>query len=890
VTLAAGSRLGPYEIVAPLGAGGMGEVWKARDTRLERTVAIKLLPQSVASSPEARRRFEREAKAIAQLSHPHICALYDVGREGDVEYLVMEHLEGETLADRLARGPLPLEQTLRFGVEMAQALERAHRQGIVHRDLKPGNIMLTKSGVKLLDFGLARAMAPAAQVSPLSALPTEAKPLTAEGAILGTLQYMAPEQLEGKDTDARTDIFALGATLYEMATGRKAFSGGSQASLISSIMQSDPPAVSAASPMSPPALDRVVRTCLAKDPEERWQSAGDVAKELGWIATGSGEGVALGAVQAGKSSRREVLAWTAAALAVAFGAASLALRGPAARERSLRLMIAPPPGQSFGEIIQLSPEGRRIAFQLQDDGGNKSLAVRALDGLEIRRLPISDLERGPGWSPDGRELAFFGQDRKLKRTGADGGAVQTICQSTNPGLGFSWGSQGTIVFPKDFGTPIFAVPVAGGALRTVTAIDEGKGEAAHVHPFFLPDGKHFVFLARNLDPEKTTVMLASVDDKEVRSLFHADSMAIYTDPGYLLFARDNALYAWRFDPRRFELAGSAVPVAEGIRYGTEDNRLSASATSDTLAYLLWPQRRRLVWVDRTGREQGALGAVGDYEDVRISPDGRRVAVAQRDPARGQNVDVWVVDAARGTGTRVTTERTDEFDPVWSPDGERIVYVSDRGGFYDLYERPAVGGAEKVLLRTKQDKVTPTVSPDGRWLLYTVLQGGLGGPARYLAPIDGRGEERRLSGTAPFLEQHAEISPDGAWCAFESTESGESEVYIQPVKEGVKKQVSSGGGRMPIWRRDGKELFYVSRTGNLMSVGLRSSAGRVDAEEPRPLFVLQLGIETETQQFRRSYDVSPDGQRFLIIRRAADAEPDVAVVVTNWRGAMTGAAK
>jgi Tol biopolymer transport system component len=890
VAISAGTRLGPYEILSPLGAGGMGEVWKARDTRLDRTVAIKLLPQAVAASLEARERFEREAKAIAKLSHPHICALYDVGREGDVEYLVMEHLEGETLANRLVRGPLSPEQTLRFGVEIAQALDRAHRQGIVHRDLKPGNVMLTKSGVKLLDFGLARAMAPAAQASPLSGLPTEAKALTAEGAILGTLQYMAPEQLEGKDTDARTDIFALGATLYEMATGRKAFSGGSQASLISSIMQSDPPSVSALSPMSPPGFDRIVRTCLAKDPEDRWQSAGDVAKELGWIAGGSADVAATARVRPGRSSRREAIAWVLALLATAFGAASLFLRRPAAGgEPSLRLMIAPPAGQSFGEVIQLSPDGRRIAFQLQDDGGTRSIAVRSFDSLEIRRLTL-DVERGPGWSPDGRELAFFSGDRKIKRIAANGGPTQTICQTTNPGLGFSWGAQDTIIFPKDFGSPVFAVPASGGTPRPVTSLDESRGEVAHVHPAFLPDGRHFVFLARNIDPEKTTVMVGSLDGKDVRPLFHADSAAIYTDPGYLLFARDNALFAWRFDPQRLELSGIAAPVVEGVRYGTEDNRLSASARADRLAYLPWRQRKRLVWLDRSGRELGALGAVGDYEDVRLSPDGHRVAVAQRDPGRGQNVDVWVFEAGRGTGTRITTERSDEFDPVWYPDGQRIAYVSDHAGFYDLYERPAEGGAEKVLVRSKHDKVTPTISPDGRWLLYTVLQGGPNGPARYLASTDGKGEERRLTGTAPFSEEHAEMSPDGAWCAFESTESGEREVFVQPLADGPKKQVSAGGGRMPIWRRDGKELFYISRTGMLMSVLLRRAAGRLEADEPHPLFHFQLGIEIETQQFRRSYDASPDGQRFLVIRRAPDEEPDAAVVITNWRAALTGASK
>ena len=878
MTLVAGARLGPYEIFAPIGAGGMGEVYKARDIRLERMVAIKVLPQHLSASPEVRQRFEREAKTISQLSHPHICTLYDVGREGETEYLVMEYLEGDTLADRLSKGALPIEQTLRFGVEIAGALEAAHRREIVHRDLKPGNVMLTKSGVKLLDFGLAKALQPETPVDSLTSAPTAQKDVTREGTILGTLSYMAPEQLEGKKADARTDIFALGATLYEMATGQKAFSGATQASLISTILRDDPRPVSQVQRMAPPALDRVVKTCLEKDPEDRWQSAGDVRKELKWIAEGS---TSAAAPAAGGRARRETLAWAIAALAVVLGAAAvLRSRRPQAPEELTRFTIPPPSGQSFLPVMGLSPDARRLAFLLQDEGGKHAIGVRRLDSLETRPLAGTEDARGMVWSPDGREIAFFSEGR-LKRIGADGGPVQTICESGGAFSG-AWSREGTILFTKDFGAPIVAVPATGGTPRPVTAPDPARGEA-HFHPAFLPDGRHFVFVSRDIDPEKTSVMLASLDSKVVRRLFHADSSAVFADPGYLLFARDNALFAWKFDPGSLKLVGEPVPALEQVLYATEDNMLSLSAAGNRVAYLPWLMRRRLVWVDRKGRDLGALGEIGGYEDVRISPNGGKVAVTLRDPSHGQNQDVWVLDAARGTGSRITAERTDEFDPAWFPDGERLVYVSDHGGFYDLYERPAGGGAEKIVARSKQDKILPSVSPDGRHLLASVPEAGT--YTRVWMPLSGGGEAQRLTGDSRFSEEHPEISPDGRWTAFDSSESGQREVYVQPLPGGPKRQVSIGGGQMPIWNRNGSEIFYAARDGMLMSVALRFAADRLEIAEPQSLFLLRIGVSGEIQFPRHPYDVSPDGQKFLVIRRAPDAQADGAVVVTNWTSVL-----
>jgi len=658
MTLSPGARLGPYEIQSAISAGGMGEVYKARDTRLDRTVAVKILPPRLAESRESCERFEREARAISQLSHPHICVLYDVGREGPTEYLVMEYLEGETLADRLGRGPLPLEPALRHGAEIADALETAHRRGIVHRDLKPANVMLTRSGVKLLDFGLAKAFEPDSPApSMMAELPTMAPRVTEAGTILGTFNYMAPEQLEARGADPRSDIFALGAVLFEMATGRRAFDGTSRVAVISSILKEDPPRVSAIQLQAPPELDRVVSACLAKNPDDRWQSASDVARELRWIAEGPGAGVAPPSVP--RHSRRERLAWTVAAAAVVLAVViGFVHHGAQPPGELTRFAIPPPFGVSYFGSVQLSPDGRRLLLWLLDEGRRTSVAVRSLDTLEMRRVPGTEDTRGAFWSPDSREIGFF-SDGKLKRVNADGGPVQTICASGGAFSG-AWSRLGTILFTREFGGPIYAVSAAGGMPHPVTTLDRTWGDVAHFHPVFLPDGRHFVFVARNVDLDKTSVVLASIESTEVRRLFHSDSSAVFAEPDYLLFARDDAVFAWRFDPNRLELVGDPVPAFQQVHCLSADEFLGLSAAGNRVAYLSWSLRRRLVWVDRAGRELGTLGEIGGYTDVRISPDGRKVAVSVRDPGRGQNLDVWVMDVSRGLESRITAERTDEF--------------------------------------------------------------------------------------------------------------------------------------------------------------------------------------------------------------------------------------
>jgi Tol biopolymer transport system component len=883
VTLAAGTKLGPYEILSPLGAGGMGEVYRARDPRLARDVAIKVLPEEFFEGEERRQRFEREARLLAALNHPGIAAIYSFeefpgssSSSSTRHFLVMELVEGESLAARLARGEVPLDVALRWGADVAEALEAAHRRGIVHRDLKPANVMVTRSGVKLLDFGLARSVAPAG--APLSGLETEAPPLTEDGAVVGTLPYMAPEQVEGKEADARTDVFALGSLLYEMLTGRRPFHGDSRAALASAILTVRPPGVSSARRGIPPRLDRIVATCLAKDPDDRWQSAGDVAKELRWAAESPAD---AGPAGAAVPRRRDLLAWAMAAAAILLAAAALIRpRAVQAPGEVTRFKILPPPGQNLLAFAMLSPDGRRLLLQLRDDGGRNWLAIRPLDSLEVRILPGTDDTRGAFWSPDGREVGFF-SDGKLKRMSADGGPAQVVCDSEGAVWG-AWSPEGTILFAKHFGGPLYAVPAAGGTLAQATSLDAAAGETHQNQPCFLPDGRHYVYFSANADFSKKTIRLGSLDSKETRPLFDSDSSAVYAD-GHLIFARDDAVLAWRFDPKSLQLVGEPFPAFENVHWATWDDFLSLSAAGKRVAYVSWALRRRLEWVDRKGREIGTLGGIAGYVDLRISPDGRRVAVAIRGPAHGGNGDIWVLDAVRGTPERITSEPTDEFNPAWFPDGERLAYVSDRWGAYNLFERPAAGGPEKLLIRSDRDKTFPSILPDGRHVLAN-----LDDPPRYarvVLSLDDPKNVMRLGGGSPFSEEHPALSADGKWTAFDSLESGQREVYVQSLPAGPKSQVSVGGGQMPVWNRNGRELFYAARNGTLMSVPLRDAGGKLEAGEPQPLFPLEFDLSGELPWHLLPYGVTPDGERFLVIRRAPGVEPDGVVVVTNWTAAL-----
>ncbi len=882
MTLPAGTRLGPYEILGPLGAGGMGEVYRARDTRLERTVAVKVLPADRCSSPEARLRFEREAKTISQLSHPHICALFDVGRQGDTDYLVMEHLEGEPLSDRLAKGPLPLEQTLRFGIEMADALHKAHRQGIVHRDLKPGNVMLTRTGTKLLDFGLAKIGAPAGPEGSLTAAPTRAD-LTQEGTILGTVQYMAPEQLEGREADARTDLFALGAVLYEMATGRKAFSGTSHASLISAIMKEEPAPMAAVRPLTPPALEHAVETCLAKDPEERWQSAGDLKRELQWIAGGGAQG-GIAPDRPARARTREHIAWgvAVAALLLAAGAflgGGRPARQPAAPTHASILV----PGKSALRDAVLAPDGTKAAVVARDASGRNLLWIRALASPEIRPLEGTENPSLPFWSPDSRFVGFFA-DGKLKKTAASGGPPETLCDAPLS-RGGTWGRDGVIVFAPVSDGPLYRVSSSGGRPVPLTRFDPSRGETSHRWPFFLPDGRHFLYLvasfAGGVDQEKMGIYAGAIDSKEEKFLLRARSNMAYAPPGYILFLREKNLLAQAFDASTLRIDGDPVPVAEQIEYFPQTYHALFSASTDgTLLYQSQAASSlgQLEWFDRAGRRLGSLGAPADQSNPRISPDGRRVSVDMTDPGTG-NMDIWAYESSGGLATRLTSHPAIDAGAIWSPDGSRIVFTSIRQGHPDLYQKSSSGGgSEGIVIQSVGTKYACDWSPDGRLVLFRDY-----GPESnfelWTVPMEGDPTPIPFIRTS-FGVSDGQFSPDGRFVTYASNESGRWEIYVAPFPgPGGNWKISREGGFEPRWRRDGSEIFYIAPDGKLMAVAVRQTP-RFDAGEPRPLFLMRRREPVSANDLY-SYDVSPDAQRFLVNTDAGETTTPPLTLVLNW---------
>ena len=882
MTLSIGTRLGPYEILAALGAGGMGEVYRARDTRLERTVAVKVLPAQLSDSEQSRQRFEREAKTISQLSHPHICAVYDVGREGETEYLVMEYLEGQTLAERLARGALPLDQILRNGIDIAEALDRAHRSGIVHRDFKPGNVMLTKSGVKLLDFGLAKAVAPTSSPTTLTSSPTQAN-LTQEGTILGTFQYMAPEQLEGKEVDGRTDIFAFGAVLYEMATAKKAFGGSSQASLISGIMQNDPPPISSVSPMVPPAFDRVVRTCLAKDPEDRWQSARDVAVQLKWIVEGSQAGVPAPVIARRKI--RERLAWTGLAIATLLAAALAAAylrRSPRPLPAVRALVPLPEAMMTIGELA-VSPDGTRLAFTAAKEGGQPALWIRRLDGSSSQPVPGGENASFPFWSPDDRFVGFFSEG-KLKRVNPTGGPVLAVCDAER-GVGGTWNRDGTIVFAPTTTSGLYRVAAAGGRPVAVTKVDSSRHETAHRYPQFLPDGRHFLYTAANLsataDDPANSIRVASIDGKSDKALVPIASGASFAS-GQLLYVRDGTLLAQELDLSVLEVKGEPVPIAQRlVVYGYQFLwPFSVSENEVLVAAPMLDMPSRLRWLDRSGKQVGSVGEAGFIGNPSLSPDGRRVAVDVTDPNR-DTAEIWIYDASTGVGTKFAYSPAHDINPVWSPDGTRIVFESDRrakGAHSDLWVKPLDGGKEEVLAGSSDNRHPEDWSPDGRFLSFGVV-GALN--RRLQIWILGLDRERRVVPFATDAEAwdlaNSRFSPDGRWVAYDSDETGRQEVYVRPFPgPGGKWKVSSSGGGHTAWRRDGKELFYLSLDNKIMAVPVASEA-TFRAGPPVELFPVNLKLLNQN----RGYDVSSDGSRFLVNSQTADQGSPPLELLVHW---------
>ena len=898
----AGMKLGPYEILQPIGAGGFGQVYKARDTRLDRFVAIKVLPEHLGQNPTLRARFEREAKTLASLSHANICPVFDVGKEDEVDFIVMEFLDGVTLAERLQKGALPIAEALQIAIDLGDALSAAHEAGITHRDLKPGNVMLTKSGPKLLDFGLAKTQFAGVSFGVSADAPTVAASLTAEGAILGTLQYMAPEQIEGKEADSRTDIFAFGALVYEMITAKKAFDGKSQASLMVSILEREPAPIATLQPLTPPVLQRVVDICIAKEPRDRWQTAHDVTLQLKWIAEG-GSLAGLPAPVSLHRKHREWVAWTfaAAGLIAALVLAIPYVRKAPAAEHVMRFSVPPNEGTLFGPLSAgirpfpaISPDGRRIVFQAQRMNEPVRLWVRSLDTLEAVELAGTEGASVPFWSADSQSIAFTADD-KLKTISAQGGSVRILCDTQTGTAEGSWNRDGTIVFSQVSGffavnTGILRVPSTGGTPTVIIAPNKDRQESALLTPFFLPDGKHFVYLAQ----APSVLYAGSLDPSEPpKRLVPSESHAVYSN-GFLLFVQRGKLLAQRFDTAKLEISGDAIIVAESVRTNANNGRSAFSASDNgTLVYRtgidFGPAGRRVVWFDRQGKPNDSLNQTADNAAPILSPDETRLLLERHpaDPSTGcvKNCsDLWAVDLTKGTNTRITFGGGDPAPGAWSPDGARILYRSNPDGKYAIYTKPSTGVGNPELLLNFDKEITGVGdwSQDGKFVLFTVSDPKTGSDI-WVLPLSG---DRK---PVPFIEvpgnqASPKFSPDGRWIAYSSNESRTSEVYIQPFPpNGQRVQVSIGDGSQPRWRGDGKELFFVTNSREIMAADIRIGASGITAGQPRTLFVAP-------SNFSNNISVTRDGQRFLLSIPAnsnplRDEDSQPLTVVTNWTATL-----
>jgi len=880
-----GSKLGPYEIQSAAGAGGMGEVYRAKDTRLDRIVAIKVLPTHLNQDAALRERFEREARAISALSHPGICTLHDVGSQDGVDFLVMEFLEGETLEERIAKGPLPAADILRIGVEIAEALEKAHRQGIIHRDLKPGNVMLTKSGAKLMDFGLAKRGDQNTLASALTEMTVSQKKLTSEGAIVGTFQYMAPEPLEGAEADSRTDIFSFGEILYEMATAQPPFKGKTKASLIASILSSEPAPIVTLQPLTPPGLDRIVRICLAKDPDERFQTVHDLKLQLQWLAEG-GSLAGVPAPVAHRRKHRETLAWAMAGalLLVTAVSAFLIWRLTSAPVQVMRASLLPPEKSNLvaigigGAPAVISPDGKLVVYGAIGPDGRTLLWIQRLDAPTPQALAGTEGGGYPFWSPDSRFVGFF-TGSLLKKIDITGGPPQTLCDA-NQGRGGAWNKEGVIVFGLREG-PLMRVPVAGGSPVEVTKLDRSKGEGTHRWPIFLPDGRRILYMSgpNGNDNNKNVIMLGALDNKETRQIVGVSSNVQYAD-GYLLYRRESTLMAQPFDPKKADFTGDPVPLIEHIRFdGSVSRAIFSTSETGILIYQSGTSNSgsKLAWVNRAGKVDGYLGETGLFYNIGLAPDGKHVATTLVE-GTATSTDVWMFDVARNIRTRFSFNPDREFIPVFSPDGKQVVWGDDTGSGFVIKLRPADGAApeQAITERNAYDLAAIDWSRDGKFLLCIGRGQGASAGALDIWAIPMVGERKPFAVLQDqFAKDNPQFSPDTRWVAYQSNESGRDEVYIAPFPgPGAKFQVSNNGGRMPMWRKDGKELYYVSLDQKMMAVPIQAAAATVQPGAPQDLFAVRV------PPIRATYTVAGDG-RFLIntIGETADSAP--LSLFTNW---------
>jgi len=891
VAFSPGARLGPYEILSLLGAGGMGEVYRARDTRLGREVAIKVLPEEFARDPDRRRRFESEARSASAASDPHIVTVFDVNEESGVHYLACELVDGSDLRRLLDEGALPVRKALDLAEQIASGMAAAHEKGVVHRDLKPENILLTRSGLaKIADFGLARLTQSGGE--PDAQLPASDGHQTTAGIVMGTIAYMSPEQARGESLDFRSDQFAFGSIVYEMLAGKTAFRRGSTAETVSAILREEPEPLATRAPGAPAPLRWIVERCLAKDQGERYASTHDLARDLRNLqarlseaSSVSAETGSFGAPGGASKKRRERVAWLLAASFFLALLASLFIASRRGREapRAIRFSIAPPEKSAFfrhpaSNSLALSPDGSSLAF-VAVTGGKTSLWVRPLGAAAAVRLKGTEAGVSPFWSPDGRWIGFFAQG-KLQKIAAAGGPPQALCDIAF-GNAATWGRDGTILFAEWEGgrEGIHRVSADGGAPTPVTSYDRAHGERSQAWPAFLPDGNHFLYVSGETDgpKERRSLWVGTLGSREAHRITAVDSRTAYCPPGYLLYSRDGTLLAQPFDTGALRATGDPIPISDDVwLFRATANAAFSVSENGSVVHQAGPNPARLTWRDRSGRQTGTVGAPGLFGRPRISRDGSNIVLEVADSRIG-NRDLWIYDVQRGLAKRLTASSADAVSAVWSPEGDRVAFGSGADSAVDIFERNVNGiGNDRLLLKQRGVQLPSDWSPDGSRIVYEDFSPGR--PARkelWVLSLTGKPEAGPLLQT-PFTASGARYSPDGGWIAFVSEESGRPEVYVVPASgTGGIRRVSASGGSLPRWRRDGKELFYLASDGDLLAIQTRTGGG-FEAGSPTVLFTANPPPD--------DYDVAPDGRRFLFQERALDGDVPLTIVV-NWTAEM-----
>jgi len=904
MAIGVGTQLGPFEILSPLGAGGMGEVYRARDSRLGREVAIKVLPAAFSADAERLRRFELEARAAGMLNHPNILTIYDIGTHVGSPYIVTELLEGNELRSQLGNVPLPVRQALDYAKQITLGLAAAHGRGIIHRDLKPENLFITVDGrVKILDFGLAKLKRQPAYAEANSETATALDfSTTNPGTVMGTVAYMSPEHVQGHEVDHRADIFALGLILYEMLAGRPAFEEESAVALMCAILRDEPPELAESNDKIPPQLERLVRRCLEKQPEQRFHSAHDLGLALEVLSTSSGSRLEtqLGSLPIASNTQgearrpmlnRERLIWIAVTALLVLAALPFVVayfRRPTGVNTAVRSFILPPEKSTFNFVglnagpITLSPDGRRLAFVASASEGRDLLWVRSLDAQEAHSLDGTEGAFNPFWSADSRSLGFFA-DGKLKKIDAEGGPPITLCDAAM-GRGGTWNRDGVIVFAPNNSGVLQMVSASGGQTTAITRLNEERKELSHRWPSFLPDGRHFLYLGRGSslsENETAAIYIASLDSQTNKLLLPANSNVAFAQ-GYLLYLRDGALLAQPFDLRGMETTGDGFPIAERVQYIPVLGRgIFSVSENGVLAYQTGSatDNLQLTWFDRSGKRLSVLDDLAPNASPKLSPDGKRLAVVIIDPQTGRP-DIWLYELARGTKTRFTFDPAGERDPIWSPDGTRIVFTSNRRGHFDLYQKAASGaGSEELLLESNLDKTPTSFSPDGQFLLYSALD-PMTKADMWVLPLGGDKKPFPFLKTQ-FTESFGQFSPNGRWIAYRSDESRGGEIYVAPFPgPGGQRQISTAGGRQPRWRGNGKELFYLAPDDKMMAAEVNGAGPTtLQVGSVRPLFEVRQAV---TGGF--VYDVTGDGQRFLINAALEQKASSPITLVQNWSAA------